>query len=205
MTDVLAKQQINLLDQGFRPKSVPLSGQAIVGVCAAVILILGILYVVTISQVPKLQAQSARLAVEYINQQARLNRLSSQAGQKLDTSDLDAEIDRLVTEKKTKTDVVNLLSGRSLGNTTGFSPYLEGLAREIMTGVWLREINIRNGGNDLSIAGSTLDPKLVPKYLRRLSNEAIFSGTDFRSFEMHRQEKRPERLDFVVKTSEDKG
>ena len=205
MTDVLARQQINLLDQGFRPKAVPLSGQAIAGVCAAVVIILGLLYLVTISQIPKLQAQSARLATEYINQQARLDRLSIQAGQKLDTSDLDAEIDRLVTEMKSKNDVVNLLSGQSLGNTTGFSPYLEGLARQIMTGLWLREINIGNGGNDLYIAGSTLDPKLVPKYLRRLSNEAVFSGTDFRSFEMHRQEKQPERLDFVVKTSEGKG
>lgn len=205
MTDIIAKQQINLLEQGFRPKAVPLSGQVMIGVCVAAIVVLGVFYTVAKSQVPKLQAQSARLATEYDNQQARLTRISTKAGQNLDTSDLDAEISRLITEKKTKADVANLLAGQSLGNTTGFSPYLEGLARQITTGVWLKQISIHNGGNDLYIAGSSLDPKLVPLYLRRLSNEAAFSGTDFRSFEMHRQEKQPGKIDFVVKTSGDKG
>lgn len=205
MSDVIAKQQVNLLDQGFRPKAVPLSGQVMVAICMGALVILGMIYAVTKSQVPKLQEQAARLATEYDNQQARLNRLSEKAGENLDTTDLDAEIDRLVTERKTKSDVVNLLAGQSLGNTTGFSPYLEGLARQITSGVWLKEVTIRKGGNDLYIAGSTLDPKLVPMYLRRLSNESIFSGTDFRSFEMHRQEKTPDKIDFVVKTSGDKG
>ena len=205
MSDVIAKQQINLMDQGFRPKTVPLSGQAMVAICMGVVVVLGLIYVVVKSQVPKLQAQASRLVTEYDNQQTRLTRLSERAGQNLNTSDLDAEIDRLVKEKKTKDDVVNLLAGQSLGNSTGFSPYLEGLARQITAGVWLKEVTIRNGGNDLYIAGSTLDPKLVPQYLRRLSKESVFSGTDFKSFEMHRQEKQPDKIDFVVKTSEDKG
>lgn len=205
MTDVITKQQINLLDQVFRPKTVPLSGQVMIAVCIGAVVVLGLFYAVVRSQVPKLHAQSARLATEYDNQQERLARLSAKTGQSVDTSDLDAEIDRLVAERNTKSGLVSQLTGRSLGNTTGFSPYLEGLARQILTGVWLREIAIRNGGNDLYLAGSTLDPKLVPRYLGRLSNESAFAGTDFRSFEMHRRQKQPDKIDFVVKTSEGKG
>jgi Tfp pilus assembly protein PilN len=205
MSDVIAKQQVNLLDQGFRRKAVPLSGQVMIAICLGAVIVLGVFYAIAKVQVPKLQAQSARLTTEYRNQQARLSRLSAKAGQSLDTSDLDAEIERLVAERKTKSEVVSQLAGRSLGNTTGFSPYLEGLARQILTGVWLREITIHNGGNDLYIAGSTLDPRLVPRYLGRLSNESAFSGTDFSSFEMHRREKQPGKVDFVVKTSAGKG
>jgi Tfp pilus assembly protein PilN len=204
MTDAVAKQQINLLDQGFRPKAVPLSAQFVVTMCVAVVVVLGLFYVVTKSQLPKLQAQAARLASEYDNQQQRLTSLSAQAGQKFDSTALDDEIARLMEEKKTKANVVNLLAGQSLGNTTGFSTYLEGLARQIHSGVWLREIVIHNGGSDMSIAGSTLDPKLVPKYLQRLSKESVFSGTEFNSFEMRRQEKQPVAVDFVIKTAGDK-
>lgn len=205
MSDGAVKQEVNLLDQGFRPKVVPLSAQLLITVTAAVILVLMVFYVIAKSQIPRLQEQMAQLDKEYTTQQNRLDQLSARLGQEQDTARLDSEIEKLSKEKKTKSDVVNLLSGKSLGNTTGFSSYIEGLARQIESGLWLRRITISNGGSDLSITGSTLDPRLVPVYLQRLSKESAFAGTEFKTFEMQRRKKEPAKIDFVVKTSAESG
>lgn len=201
MSDTPLRQQINLLDQGFRPQAVPLSAQRMLLVWALLIVVLGGYYTYARLQLPGLQREAARAQDRLAADHHRLNGLSAKSGQNDALARLDAEIQRLDGQRAAKATVIAALTQRRLGNTTGFSSYLEGLARHIQDGLWLSSIAIGNGGGDVSLAGTTVDPKLVPAYLQRLSQEAAFAGTDFDSFEMHRQDKAPARVDFVIKTA----
>ena len=45
----------------------------------------------------------------------------------------------------TKQQVLDALSGQSFGNTSGFSGFFQGLAEQNVTGLWITNLNIRNG------------------------------------------------------------
>lgn len=205
MHDLHGHQDVNLFDRELRTKPQRLSAQVLITTAVVVIVGLAGVYLLGRAQLPALQQRAALMDAQYSRQQARLAQLRAAAGRHKEMAGLDREIARLTREKRTKGRVVNLLAGQTVGNTSGFSSYLEGLARQIESGVWLRSIAIRHGGSDLSIAGSTLDPKLVLVYLRRLSKEAAFAGTEFKSFKLQRRARTPAAVDFVIKTASQGG
>ena len=205
MSDTPLRQEINLLDQCFRPQAVPLAAQRVLTVGAVRSVALGAYYAYARLQLPGLTRQAAQLHDKVAADRQQLERLSAGAAHNDKLARLDGEIHQLEAQRKAKATVVDALTQRRLGNTTGFSAYLEGLARHVEDGLWLSSIDIDDGGGAVSLAGTTVDPKLVPAYLQRLSQEAAFSGTDFNSFEMRRQDKQPGRVDFVIKTAAGKG
>ena len=134
------------------------------------------------------------------------------------TSTLEDEVEHLRREKEQKLRVKEMLNGTQLGSIKGFSTYLEGLAQEIIPNVWLTSIEISDGGRKLDIQGSTLDPKLVPRFIQRLSTEQSFAGSEFSTFRMRIPEEvqdkssgkaklakvtEPYHMDFVIRTSAD--
>ncbi len=200
MSDLHDHQQVNLLDRGFRRRQVVLPAQLLVSLTLLAVAGLLAYYFVHRSQVAALEGRVARLEADYSQQQAAAAQRREQAGQGPEAADLDRRIARLTEEKRAKGHVLNLLAGPSTGTTGGFSAYLEGLARQTQSGVWLRHIAIGHGGSDLSLAGSALDPKLVPRYLKRLSGEPVYAGRAFRTFKMTRRAHAATAVDFAVKT-----
>jgi hypothetical protein len=65
--------------------------------------------------------------------------------------------------------------------TAGHSVYLRGLARQTLGNVWLTGFSIGLDGSAMEIRGRTLDPALLPEYIRRLSAEPAFRGRRFAS------------------------
>lgn len=63
----------------------------------------------------------------------------------------------------------------------GHSVYLRGLARQTIANVWLTGFSIGPDGSHMEIRGRTLDPALLPVYIRRLSSEPAFRGRRFAS------------------------
>ena len=61
-----------------------------------------------------------------------------------------SELKRLEGEADDKSRVLNLLSGKSVGNTDGFSEYLAALGRRHPEGLWLDRIRIGDGGRHLA-------------------------------------------------------
>lgn len=57
--------------------------------------------------------------------------------------------------------------------------HLRGLARQGLTGLWLTGFSVGADGRRMEIRGRTLDPALLPQYIRRLNAEAAFRGHRF--------------------------
>jgi hypothetical protein len=66
--------------------------------------------------------------------------------------------------------------------------------------VWLTGVTISDGGEQLGLAGSTLDAQLVPRYLQQLSAEQAYKGREFKTFQMLRGEA-PPHIDFTLHTA----
>lgn len=65
-----------------------------------------------------------------------------------------------------------------------FADYLRGLARQAINGLWITGFTWEAGGEGLEIRGRTLDPALLPEYIRRLNNEPAFRGQAFSALKL---------------------
>ncbi|MDH5601887.1 MAG: PilN domain-containing protein [Gammaproteobacteria bacterium] len=101
-------------------------------------------------------------------------------------------------ELTNKQKVLGILNRDEFGNTGGFIEHISGLARQRIDGLWLTQIRIAEGGTDVSLQGLTFKSSLLPRYLQRLSAEKAFSGTEFESLVMARQEKKKQWLNFSL-------
>lgn len=110
------------------------------------------------------------------------------------------EIARLTKELQHRQKVKDALSNGSFGSTDGFSGYFEALAKAHISGTWLTGIHIAQGGAMLSFNGKSIDPELIPIYLKRLSKEPVFNKRAFNILEIRRAEAEPELLLFNVAT-----
>jgi hypothetical protein len=62
---------------------------------------------------------------------------------------------------------------------TGHADYLHGLARQSLANLWLTGFSVGPDGTRMEIRGRTLDPALLPEYIRRLNAEPAFRGHRF--------------------------
>lgn len=84
-----------------------------------------------------------------------------------------------------------------------FSEYLDALARRHQQGMWLTDIEILSGGEQLRLGGSALNPKTVPDFLRALSAELAYAGRTFSSLLVNREKNDAWKVDFVLSTTRD--
>jgi hypothetical protein len=70
--------------------------------------------------------------------------------------------------------------GQGLNSESGgYAEYLHGLARQTVAGLWLTGFTVGADGSGMEIRGRTLDPALLPEYIRRLNGERAFHGHRF--------------------------
>jgi len=195
------KQQVNLYQNRFRAKPRLLSARQIVwigGLCAA---FSGLLF-----GVEQLRARDEAHALEALRERLaeaadRVVRLAETHPPARANPGLQEEVERRSSEREVKSELLRLLSSQSLGNAGGLSPYLAALARRRVNGLWLTEIRLTRGGRELRLAGSTLEPDLVPRLIEHLREEEPFAGTRFRQFRMERAPDDAERVDFSLDTN----
>ncbi|MES2821878.1 MAG: PilN domain-containing protein [Pseudomonadota bacterium] len=71
----------------------------------------------------------------------------------------------------------------------GFVGPLQALAQHHpQTGLWLHAINLDAGGTELRLQGRSQNQELLPEYLQRLGQSAVFKGREFARFELTRGE-----------------
>lgn len=154
-------------------------------------------------------------------QQHQVSLIENQQKQKIAMADLqkiqaelslrkkDTSLAKLITDKTrelaNKQKVYGILSLDKFGNTKGFVEHVSGLARQRIDGLWLTQIRIASGGTDVTLQGTTSRSALLPKYLQRLSVEKAFSGTEFKSLLMARQEKKTQWLNFSLQNKKADG
>lgn len=180
------RQQVNLYHPMFRKQEKVFSAKTLLQ--STLIILIGVVMFSVYAkwQVIALESELENLEQQQSNNLRRIERLSKQFPAKQKDARLEARVKEMQQESSTKQRLIQVLSTRSFGVTTGFSSHLEGLARQHLDGMWLKRINLIDGGSRLSLAGSTFAPELIPQYLQRLSAEEVFAGAEFQTFKMQR-------------------
>jgi hypothetical protein len=86
-----------------------------------------------------------------------------------------------------------------IGTTEGFSDVLRAFARHTAPGVWLTTLTIDASGGEMSISGRTLDPDLLPHYIKRLNEEPVMHGRSVASLELERPENEKPYHEFTLR------
>lgn len=195
------KQRVNLYQSELFEKTTPFSGRtggALLLAAAGILVLFGSLgewrHRQLASRLEELNRRQAALQAELA-----VVREKTAAGRPL----LETELGQLRGERDRRRDLLALLQSRPAAAANGFSPYLVGLARQTVPGVWLRRIVLREGGGEIRLEGSATRPEAVPRLIRQLDAEPAFKGLEFAQFLLARGE--PEReIDFRLETAAEK-
>jgi hypothetical protein len=173
-----------------------------------VVLGIGVLLVVIASvTLGVLQAQLSDQITDQLLQknrvEAELKEEQASARQEQEQQRLEASIEQLtlqISEEKLLLELIENTTSSPL--SIGFAPYLDGLARQINSQLWLEEITLENGGEEIALIGQAQRPEAVLHYLQKLGDEAAFRGHQFRVFHITQNQQSPELLHFVIRTKE---
>lgn len=204
----MISQQVNLYHPIFRKQQKRFSAKAMlqagVGVLAGILLMYGYAYWQTLS----LRTQVAAAAQEQEQTRKRLDALNQQLASRQTDPRLEREVRDLELKVAAAQQVGQLLAGQAMADGSGYSKYFVAFARQHVPGVWLTGFTVVGAGDDITLAGRTVNPKLVPQYLQRLSQERALSGARFQVFQMQRPEREakgataPDYVEFLVKTAD---
>ena len=185
-------QQINLYQPMFRRQKKLFSAVTMLQILAFFVVILAGVYGYMASGLQPFRTELQKTDAEFekLTKQIEVYRASfpEEAKGKL----LETEIARLTKELDERRKLKQALETGTFGNVQGFSGLFEALAKGHVDGAWLTGIRIGNGGRQISLSGKAVDPELVPAYIRRLSETAVFQKRAFNVLELVRSEEKGE-------------
>jgi Tfp pilus assembly protein PilN len=179
-------QQINLYQPMFRKQKVMFSAMTMLQVGIFFLVLFSSLYAYQSSKLQPYKKQLATIDKELIQLSTQVASLSTPRKSK--SKLIENEIKKLSKELKQRERIAKVLSSRSFGNSSGFSPYLEAFAKGHVQGTWLTSVNISQGGSSLGLKGKTLTSELVPAYIQNLAEEESLDGSSFNVMELARVE-----------------
>jgi hypothetical protein len=203
-------QQINLYQPIFRKEEKKFSSIAMFQSVGLVAIGVAVLYAFMWWQTGSLRNDLKSAEQSHATASKRLADVTEKFGQRKGASSIDNEIARLESEIVAKQRMQEILLSGIFSNTSGFSDYFVSFARQSVPGVWLTGFDITGAAEQMSLAGRTTNPELVPRYLQKLSAEKPLSGIEFRAFQMNRPEPNPKEPDtmfveFLARTAVTSG
>lgn len=195
------QQQVNLYQPRFRKQEKVFTASSMLIVFIAAMVVLIGIYAYAKWNVVALANEKRNLQQQQLKEIAYLDNLAVKYPLKMKSRLIEQQLKDLQNEQKAKQYLVNTLSGRSIGNSKGFSSYFSGIARQHLKGMWVQRLELENGGDIIGIYGSTLKPELVPKFLQALSKEDSFIGSKFQIFNMQRDEENALAINFSLRTT----
>ena len=194
------KQQVNLYQPIFRKQKKVFSAIAMLQVSLITMLFFILTAGYSLTQLQRLEAQETAATQNLDKLKAQIASIQAQSGNDMTEKLLAAEINRITGEVAEKRRIADLLQQGAFTNTEGFTRHFEAIARQHVDGTWLTDINIANGGSSLNLYGITYSADLVPVYMERLLQEAVFTSTAFNVLGMERSETKAEEITFQVGT-----
>lgn len=194
------QQQINLYQPRFRKQEKIFSASSMLIVLITAILFFGGVYGYAKWNVVALAAENQRLQQQQVKEVKRLESLAKRYPVQRKSRLLAQQLEDLQSERRAKQFLIKTLSGRSIGNSAGFSSYFAGIARQNIRGMWINRLELTGGGDVIGIYGSTLKPELVPQFIQALSAEESFTGSKFQLFSMQRDENKNLVVNFSLRT-----
>lgn len=150
------------------------------------------------SELEKLEDESATLLLSR-------NDISAQLAKYADT-DVNEEIRKIEHLLANRQQIYEKLQADIFDTGSGYSGYFVAFARQHISGLWLTDINLASAGRNLALKGQTIAAHLVPKYLEKLSAEALLTGTNLSDFQLERpiedeeRNTRADHIDFMIST-----
>ena len=200
-------QQVNLYQPIFRKEEKKFSTVAMLQAMGLVVFGVVVIYAYTWWQVGALKSELKRAEQQHVAASKRLAEATEKFGQRAGKTSLDSEIARMEGEIVTKQRIQEILQRGIFSNTHGFSDYFVSFARQHTHGVWLTGFDITGAAEQMTLAGRSTNPELVPRYMQKLSAEKTLSGIEFRVFQMNRPAADPKEasvnyIEFQVKTAD---
>jgi Tfp pilus assembly protein PilN len=195
-------QQINLYQPMFRKQKVVFSAMTMLQVGIFFLLVFSSLYVFQNSKLKPYKKQLDTIDRELVQLSSQVDILASSKKQNKSKL-LESEIDKLTIELEQRERIASVLSSRTFGNSSGFSPYLEAFAKGHVQGTWLTSVNIKQGGASLGLKGKTLSSELVPVYIQKLAEDKSLQGSSFNVMELARldSDEGETELNFSISTN----
>jgi Tfp pilus assembly protein PilN len=208
-------QQINLINVNPHKREGAFSVRNMLQALGGILLCIILVYVYVAYRSSEMAGQIAEVKNKQLAEQQRLAGLTAEYIKQRAGLTLDQELNKVTAEAAAQREIINALKSGVIGNTMGYSKYMQAFARQVVNGLWLTGFSVEADGLQMSISGGVLSPDLVPGYILRLNNENIMRGKTFTSLQMQlpkeesgKTSNRQQYLEFelksVVKSEADK-
>jgi len=179
--------QINLYDPSLERKRDWLALGNVVAVAVLLAVAVGAFGYLARLDVAPLAAQASAGQNQLTALRAQLAALEAQASGRKPDARLEAQLTALQADLGLRTEVLDNLR-RNMGDVerAAYTDYLRALARQSLNGLWLTEFRVAEAGR-LAIGGCTVDPALLPEYIRRLNSEPAFQGQAFANLKIDKE------------------
>lgn len=182
-------QQLNLFNPVFLRQKKYFSAVTMLQCFGIILLALIAMYGFQRWQLIGLERQLIEAEAQFRTVQQQLTEFGAQA-QRSPSQALADEVTRLHARVKTQEALLDRLEHGELGNTEGFSHYLNALARQTVAGVWITGFSANGTEGPLLIRGRMLQAALLPAYLRQLNREDSLRGHGFAELQLVAQEEK---------------
>lgn len=179
-------QQINLYQPILSQERKPFSAALVGPTLAIVIVALAGFSVHATSRVSRLERDVELLRAQQTQQDAQLAQAGALQANGVNLAALEAHVKELTATVTERSAALQILRSGAAGQTSGFAPRLEALARRHVDGLWIDTLLMSGTTGSMSLSGATVDPDIVPEYLRGLSSEPVLAGTRFDDFIIER-------------------
>ncbi len=196
-------QQINMYQPVFRRQPKIFSAATLLKIVALAAVLLLSVYMHARWTLQGLQRTSAELTQNYRQLDARLIEL--EAFDKTPANNAAGnEIIVLQKQISERRELLQHIDQLSINTTAGFAEVFETLARQEVPGLWLTGIRLDHSGNT-EIRGTTLDPKLVPRYLQLMARQPRLAALNNGTVNLTRQVPEQAEIDFVLTYNTQEG
>ncbi len=178
------RQQINLYQPIFREQRRIFSSRTIALAIAVISLALAALWGYGTWKVGRLEREVAQIARDDKARATNLANGSAAFAAQSNPAEIEARIKALSEQLDRQARALNALRSGAAGSTDGFAARLEALARRHVDGLWLEQLAFGGGGHSMSVSGSTIDSRLLPRYLEELQEEPALAGARFDKVEI---------------------
>lgn len=177
-------QQINLFNKALQQHGGKFSTQNMLQGLAAIIFLVILFYAYLYYQTSMLGQQLQQSNKSLATDQQKLAGLIAEFSRQRAGLSIEQELKKLEAEAIAQREIIASLKSGVIGNTKGYSEYMQAFARQVVTGLWLTGFSIDDEARQMSMSGAALKAELVPGYIMRLNNEKVMRGKTFASLQM---------------------
>lgn len=179
-------QYINLYDPGLQKKRDWLALVNVVGGGAMLLVTVVALGFLTRTELPALQTQLDTNESQLKTLRDQVTQVGQQVASRKPDPRIEQDMAAFRQMLSERGEVLNLLKKQMTpGVSIAYSDYLRGLARQNLNGLRLVGFYYQGIDGSMEIRGQTLNPALIPEYIRRLNKEPAFHGRAFAALQLN--------------------